>query len=105
LTCYTERIVDRPDQPDSIDYDNLTTTAHRDVDYWGAGAEARFGKAPRPYPSRAAIYSASLMSAGDVRGIYQDNRLRLRGDNSPVNYSENLDTNLGRRLPVGRRRV
>ena len=38
----------------------------------------------------------------DVRGIYQDNRLLLRGDNSPVNYSESLDTTYaGAFLSVG----
>ena len=104
LSCYTERIVDRPDRPDSIGYDNLTTTAHRDVDYWGANAEARFGKAPAPVPDRGGYLFrlAYVGLGGDVRGIYQDNELRLRGDNSPVNYSETLDTTYsGAFLSVG----
>ncbi|HEU4475521.1 MAG TPA: hypothetical protein VFR71_02335 [Methyloceanibacter sp.] len=104
LSCYTERIVDRPDRPDSIGYDNLTTTAHRDVDYWGANAEARFGKAPAAVPDRGGYLFrlAYVGLGGDVRGIYQDNELRLRGDNSPVNYSETLDTTYsGAFLSVG----
>ena len=104
LSCYTERIVDRPDRPDSIGYDNLTTTAHRDVDYWGASAEARFGKAPAPVPDRGGyLFRLAYVGLGsDVRGIYQDNQLRLRGDNVPVNYNETLDTTYaGAFLSVG----
>jgi hypothetical protein len=82
----------------------LTTTARRDVDYWGASAEARFGKAPAPVPDQGGyLFRLAYVGLGsDVRGIHQDNELRLRGDNSPVNYSETLDTTYaGAFLSVG----
>ena len=44
--CYAENIIDDPNQGDSVLFERLTTTTHRDVNYWGIGAEARFGKAP-----------------------------------------------------------
>ena len=102
--CYAERIVDRPGRGDSFGFENLTTTAHRDVDFWGANAEARFGKAPEPTPDRGGYLFrlAYVGVGGDVRGVDQDNRLRLRGDNVPIDYSETLDTTFaGAFLSVG----
>lgn len=102
--CYAENIVDHPDRSDSTGYDNLTTTAHRDVDYWGASAEARFGKAPAPVPDQGGyLFRLGYVGVGaDVRGIDQDNRLRMRGDDDPVNYNETLDTTYaGAFLSVG----
>lgn len=48
--CFAENIVDNPNRGDSLGYGEFTTNTNRDVDYWGIGAEARFGKAPAPVP-------------------------------------------------------
>jgi hypothetical protein len=104
LECFAENIVDNPNQSDSYGFGELTTTTNRDVDYWGAAAEARFGKAPEPIPdSGGYLFRLAYVGiGGDVRGIDQDNRLRLRGDNVPISYSETLDTTYaGAFLSVG----
>ncbi len=92
--CFAENIVDNPNQNDSFGFDRLTTSTNRDVDYWGASAEARFGKAAQPVPDAGGYLFrlAYVGLGGDVRGIDQDNRLRLRGDNPAINYTESLDT-------------
>jgi hypothetical protein len=94
LECTVENIVDNPNQLDSIGYDDLITKTDRDVDYWGVGAEARFGRAPAPLPDAGGyLFRLGYVGIGtDVRGIDQDNKLRLRGDGPDVNYSETLDT-------------
>ena len=94
LECEVENIVDDPHALDSIGYGHFTTKTDRDVDYWGVGAEARFGKAPQPVPdSGGYLFRLAYVGIGtDVRDIDQDNTLRLRGDGPQVNYSENLDT-------------
>src|SRR5262249_33442265 len=48
--CEAENIVDNPNQLDSFGFDHFKTNTNRDVDYWGAGGEARFGKAAAPVP-------------------------------------------------------
>jgi len=64
LGCTAENIVDNPNQLDSFGFDQFKTNTKRDVDYWGVGGEARFGKgAPNLFPIRAAISSASPISA------------------------------------------
>ena len=92
--CFAEDIVDHPNQGDSFFFDELTTTTSRDVDYWGASAEARFGKAAEPVPdSGGYLFRLAYVGVGgDVRGIDQDNRLRLRGTSPDINYTESLDT-------------
>jgi hypothetical protein len=92
--CTVENIIDRSDRPDSQVYDRFTTKTDRDVDYWGVGAEARFGKAPEPVPdSGGYLFRLAYVGiGGDVRGIDQDNKLRLHGDGPDANYSETLDT-------------
>ena len=94
LDCTVENIVDNPNQLDSIDYDRFTTKTDRDVDYWGVDAEARFGKGPEPVPDAGGyLFRLGYVGIGaDIRGIDQDNKLRLRGDGPEVNYSETLDT-------------
>jgi hypothetical protein len=95
LNCAVQDIVDNPNQGDSFIFGNFTTRTNRDVDYWGAGAEARFGQAPLPMPdSGGYLFRFAYVGVGaDVRGIDQDNRLRLVGDVPPlVNYNETLDT-------------
>ncbi len=57
----------------------------------------RFGKAAEPVPDSGGYLFrfAYIGIGGDVRGIDQDNRLRLTGDGFDVNelkYSETLDT-------------
>lgn len=92
--CYVENIVDDPDQLDSIGFDSFKTKTDRDVDYWGLDAEARFGKGAEPVPdSGGYLFRLAYVGIGaDVRGIDQDNKLKLRGDGPTVNYAETLDT-------------
>lgn len=94
LDCTVENIVDDRHALDSIGYDHFTTKTNRDVDYWGVGGEARFGKGPEPVPdSGGYLFRLGYVGIGtDVRGIDQSNKLRLRGDGPDVNYSESLDT-------------
>jgi hypothetical protein len=94
LDCTVENVVDHPDLPDSHTYDGFATNTNRDVDFWGAGGELRFGKAPEPVPSGGGYLfrPAYFGIGGDVRGIDQDNTLRLRGDGPDVDYGETLDT-------------
>jgi len=102
--CFAENIVDSPNQSDSFGYGRFTTNTNRDVDYWGVGAEARFGKAPAPAPDRGGYLFrlAYVGVGGDVRGIDQDNRLSLSGDGPNINYAETLDTTYaGAFLSVG----
>ena len=102
--CFAQDIVDHPDQGDSFGFDRLTTTTKRDVDYWGASAEARFGKAAEPVPDSGGYLFRFAYAGvgGDVRGIDQDNRLRLRGTGPGINYAETLDTTYaGAFLSVG----
>jgi hypothetical protein len=92
--CFVENLVDNPDKLDSVGYERFKTKTSRDVDYWGVGAEARFGKGPAPVPDAGGyLFRLGYVGIGtDVRGIDQDNRLRLRGDGPAVNYGETLDT-------------
>jgi hypothetical protein len=102
--CFAENIVDNSNRGDSFGYGQLTTNTNRDVDYWGVGAEARFGKAPAPMPDRGGYLFrlAYVGIGGDVRGIDQNNRLRLSGDGPGINYTETLDTTYaGAFLSVG----
>lgn len=97
LECEAENIVDNPDQLDSFGFDQFKTNTDRNVDYWGAGGEARFGRAAEPVPDSGGYLFrfAYIGIGGDVRGIDQDNRLRLTGDGFGVNelkYAETLDT-------------
>ena len=97
LECDAENIVDDPHQLDSFGFDQFKTNTSRDVDYWGAGGEVRFGKAAEPVPDSGGYLFrfAYIGIGGDVRGIDQNNRLRLTGEGFDVNelkYSETLDT-------------
>ena len=97
LECEAENIVDNPHQLDSFGFDQFKTNTNRDVDYWGAGGEARFGRAAEPVPDTGGYLFrfAYFGIGGDVRGIDQENKLRLTGDGSSVNslrYTESLDT-------------
>jgi hypothetical protein len=104
LECFAENIVDNPNRGDSFGFDDLITNTNRDVDYWGVGAEARFGKAPEPMRDQGGyLFRLAYVGIGaDLRGIDQDNRLRLRGDGPDIDYSETLDTTYaGAFLSVG----
>ena len=95
--CEAENIVDDPHQLDSFGFDQFKTNTNRDVDYWGAGGEARFGRAAEPVPDTGGYLFrfAYIGIGGDVRGIDQNNRLRLTGGGFGVNelkYAETLDT-------------
>ncbi len=91
--CTVENIVDNPNQTDSFS-GPFTTRATRDVDYWGAGAEARFGRGAEPVPdSGGYLFRLGYVGVGtDVRGIDQNNRLRVQGNIPLVKYNETLDT-------------
>jgi hypothetical protein len=86
---------------------SVKTSTERDVDYWGVGGEARFGKGAEPVPGQGGYLFrfAYVGIGGDVRAIDQDNRLNLRGDGFSVNqikYSESLDTTYaGAYLSIG----
>jgi hypothetical protein len=86
---------------------SVKTSTEHDVDYWGVGGEARFGKGAEPVPGQGGYLFrfAYVGIGGDVRAIDQDNRLNLRGDGFSVNqikYSESLDTTYaGAYLSIG----
>jgi len=103
-TCLAEDIVDSPGD-DSIGYASFVTKTDRDVDFWGASGEARFGQRPAPLPdSGGYLFRFGYVGVGaDVRGIDQDNRLKLTpastspipgggGSSPPIKYTETLDT-------------
>jgi hypothetical protein len=97
LTCDAENIIDNPHQLDSFDFNQFKTNTDRNVNYWGGGGEARFGRAAEPIPDSGGYLFrfAYFGIGGDVRGIDQNNRLRLSGDGFSVNslrYNESLDT-------------
>ena len=107
LECEAENIVDNPNQLDSFGFGQFTTNTSRDVDYWGVGGEARFGKGAEPVPDSGGYLFrfAYIGIGGDVRGIDQDNTLNVRGAGDGVNeikYSETLDTTYaGAYLSIG----
>jgi hypothetical protein len=107
LGCTAENIVDNPNQLDSFGFDQFKTNTKRDVDYWGVGGEARFGKGAEPVPDQGGYLFrfAYIGIGGDVRAIDQDNSLNLRGDGLDLNqikYSESLDTTYaGAYLSIG----
>jgi hypothetical protein len=107
LGCTAENIVDNPNQLDSFGFDQFKTNTKRDVDYWGVGGEARFGKGAEPVPDRGGYLFrfAYIGIGGDVRAIDKDNSLNLRGDGLDLNqikYSESLDTTYaGAYLSIG----
>jgi hypothetical protein len=94
-TCTVESIVNTAGS-DSATFASFTTKTDRDVDFWGANGELRFGQAPAPLPdSGGYLFRFGYVGIGaDVRGIDQDNRLRLSsgGVGQAVKYTETLDT-------------
>lgn len=91
--CTAEDIVDNPNRPDSLVANTFVTNTDRDVDFWGVGAEARFGKAPAPARDEGGyLFRLGYVGIGaDVRGIDQDIRLRLDIPGAPVNPSVRLN--------------
>jgi len=93
--CTVESIVDTPGG-DSATFGAFKTKTQRDVDFWGGSGELRFGQAPAPLPdSGGYLFRFGYVGVGgEVRGIDQDNRLRLdaTGVGTAVKYSETLDT-------------
>ena len=94
-TCTVENIVNSPGL-DSATFAAFKTKTERDVDFWGANGELRFGQAPAPLPdSGGYLFRFGYVGIGaDVRGIDQDNKLRLSatGVGPAVKYTETLDT-------------
>jgi hypothetical protein len=90
--------VDHPDGPDSLVFpDGFTTRSNRDVDFWGIGAEARFGDRPEPVPDQGGyLFRFAYAGIGaDVRGIDQTIGLKLDAPdaaNPVIRYDETLDT-------------
>jgi hypothetical protein len=107
LECGAENIIDNTHQVDSFGFNQFKTNTDRNVDYWGAGGEARFGRLAEPVPDTGGYLFrfAYFGIGGDVRGIEQDNRLRLTGEGFSVNslrYNESLDaTYAGAYLSLG----
>ncbi len=107
LACFTEDIIDHPNTSDSFGFGSFISTTHRDVDFWGASTEARFGRRPAPLPdSGGYLFRFGYVGVGaDVRGIYQDNAVKVGSSaaRSPkINYTESLDTTYwGSYLAVG----
>ncbi len=92
--CTVENIIDTPG-PDSATFPRFTTKTDRDVDFWGVNGEARFGSRPAPLPdSGGYLFHFGYVGIGtDVRGIDQDNRLRLDAPGAgSLKYTETLDT-------------
>jgi hypothetical protein len=93
--CTVESIVDTPGN-DSATFGGFKTKTQRDVDFWGGSGELRFGQAPAPLPdSGGYLFRFGYIGVGgEVRGIDQDNRLRLdaTGIGTAVKYSETLNT-------------
>ncbi|MGE5261515.1 MAG: hypothetical protein ACM3MH_11640 [Actinomycetota bacterium] len=97
IECEAENIIDNPNKLDSFGFSQFKTNTDRNVDYWGGGGEARFGRAAEPVPDTGGYLFrfAYFGIGGDVRGINQDNTLRLTGDGFTANslkYNESLDT-------------
>ena len=95
LDCEVENIVNTPGS-DSDTFLSFKTKTDRDVDYWAANGELRFGQAPSPLPDAGGyLFRFGYVGIGaDVRGIDQDTRLRLSsgGVGQAVKYTETLDT-------------
>lgn len=93
--CTVENIVNTPGS-DSATFGAFKTKTERDVDFWGASGELRFGQAPAPLPDAGGyLFRFGYIGVGgEVRGIDQDNRLRLdaTGVGTAVKYTESLDT-------------
>jgi len=98
LFCTVQNIENIPDQMNAWELPGFTTHASRDVDYWGSSAELTFGsgRAARPPEEGGFLFRFSHWGAGfDVRGIDQDNRIKLHYDDDPDNdikLSDALDT-------------
>jgi len=98
LFCTVQNIEFVPNQVNDWVLPGFTTHADRDVDYWGSSAELTFGsgRAARPPEEGGFLFRFSHWGAGfDVRGIDQDNRIKLTYDDNPdneVKLSDALDT-------------
>jgi hypothetical protein len=95
--CMAESLVDRPNQPDSLTFNTISTKIDRDVDFWGVGAEARFGKGSEPVPDAGGyLFRLGYVGLGaDVRGIDQDIGLRINTSSlsrPAARLDETLDT-------------
>jgi hypothetical protein len=96
-TCFAEDIVDTAGS-NSFGFPSFKTRTERDVDFWGANGELRFGQRPAPLPdSGGYLFRFGYIGVGgEVRGIDQDNRLKLTpgpaSTNPSIKYTENLDT-------------
>jgi hypothetical protein len=106
--CGASNLVDNPNGPDSRLFSSFTTNASRDVDYWGVGGEARFGK-PQPIPeSGGYLFRFSYWGVGtDFRAFDQNNHLRIDSPDTgglAMTYNEQLDTDYwGGYLTIGGR--
>ncbi len=97
LDCTVENIVDNPNQLDSWTFDGFTTITDREADFWGASTEVAFGRDRPKRPRYEGGYLFDVYHFGigaDVRGIDQDNRIRIYpdGQGDAIRYNETLDT-------------
>ena len=77
--------------------ENSDTITDREADFWGASTELAFGSArpQRPRYEGGFLFDVYHFGIGaDVRGIDQDNRIRLNpdGQGSSIRYDETVDT-------------
>jgi hypothetical protein len=68
-----------------------STKTDRDVDYWGAQAELKFGRAQPVYEKPNVYRNDYFIIGADIRGIDQDNTLRS-SVGTAFSYKETLDT-------------
>ena len=97
LDCTVANIVDNPNQLDSWTFQKFTTNTEREVDFWGGSTELAIGRdrPKRPRYEGGFLFDVYHFGIGaDVRGIDQDNRIRLNpdGQGSSIRYDETVDT-------------
>lgn len=74
--------------------EKFTTKTDREANFWGVDAELRFGSPLRPAASPQLFRFSYVGIGADLRGLDQDNFLRIRSDLGGVDtdYREKLDT-------------
>jgi hypothetical protein len=72
---------------------DLVNRTNRDVDYWGASAELKFGGA-EPVSTKPNFYRNDYFIVGaDIRGLDQNNKIHGKFEGDPIfTYRESLDT-------------
>lgn len=92
--CWSGCVVANPGGPSIDNFGYLNTRSHRDVDYWGGAAEAKFWSMETVQVRPNLYRNDYFILGGEVRGIDQENGLRSsdRSGATVFTYSETLDT-------------